>query len=127
MNGAGDQRMHGRPPFDVDQAKAMVGKVVLIMMTYRDHLAELIEYKQMHGRIVNVDAKRGFEVRLAGSRHGETIMLPPDMRSFHKLQPGEYRESITGETVLNPDFMISWVVTKPPPGEPVAKPDSTGL
>ncbi|MBI4333489.1 MAG: hypothetical protein HY673_19665 [Chloroflexi bacterium] len=100
----------------------MMGKRVLIGVTYYDHEGKFIEQKQMHGKIRSADDRRGFEIQLEGSRKGETYWLPPDLRSFHEAKPGEYRERSTGETVTDPDFLSTWEITKSPPdfapGEP---------
>jgi hypothetical protein len=104
-----------RPPFDLNAARAMIGKRLLIGLTVRAHDESLIERQQMHGRIFAVD-HRGIGVQLTGARDGETYWLPPDMRSFQIAPKGEYRLRETGEVVRDPDLMTTWIVTKPAPG-----------
>ena len=105
----------GKPPFDLKRAKGMINKLVLIGLTYYSHKGEFIEQKQMHGKIISVDKHNGLKIELKGSREGETYWLPPDLRSFKEAKSGEYRERSTGDIVIDPDFLTSWEVTKPPP------------
>jgi hypothetical protein len=104
-----------KPSFDLKRAKTMVDKRILVGLTYYDHEGKFIEQKQIHGKIISVDELKGFVVELEGSHKGETYSLPPDMKSFRKAEPGEYREHSTGDLIVDPDYMTSWVVTKPPP------------
>ena len=104
-----------KPTFDLERAKTMINKRVLIGLTYYDHKGTFIEQKQMHGKIISVDDGSGLEIELEGSHKGETYSLPPDLRPFQEAKPGEYRERSTGEIVVDPDFLCSWIVTNPPP------------
>jgi hypothetical protein len=109
--------MQPRPPFDQVKASALIGKYVLIGLTYLDHRDNLIEQKQMHGRIMSADERQGFAVALEGKRKGETFWLPPDLRPFQEAKPGEYRLRSTGEVVVDPDLLATWTVNNPPPAE----------
>ncbi len=92
------------PQLDLDRAKSMIGKIVLIGLTYYDHQGKFVEQKQMHGRIKSIIPDRGIEVILEGSREGETFWLPPDLSTCREAKPGEYREHSTGEIIHNPDY-----------------------
>ena len=104
-----------RPPFDSPRANAMVGKIVLIVLTYVDANGTLLSQVQMHGEIMSADQAKGFQVALGGSRAGTTQWLPPDLRPFKELIPGTYTEPSSGEVVIDPDFSCSWTVEKPSP------------
>jgi uncharacterized protein YdhG (YjbR/CyaY superfamily) len=110
-----------KPPFDLKQAKEMIGKCVLIGVTYYDHKGEFVEQKQMYGIMSGIDAQRGLEFKLQGSHTGEFYRLPPDLRSFNKAQPGTYRLHSTGEEVVNPDYLTTWVINKAAPGPEAPK------
>jgi hypothetical protein len=43
---------------------------------------------------------------------GETREYPFDSRTLQRARPGEYRMRSTGQVVANPDFLMTWVVTK---------------
>ena len=110
-----DSNIESRPPFDSERAKDMLNKRVLIGLTYYSHDDIFVERKQMHGRIVSADERKGFAVKLEGIHEGEIYWLPPDLRGFRKAQPGEYQEHSTGEIVIDPDIISTWVVHNPPP------------
>ena len=101
-----------RPPFDDRRAAALIGKYVLIGVTYYDADGRLLEQRQMHGMIVAADAQRGIDVALKGSALGETYRLPPDLRPLQPAPPGEYRLRATGEVVTDPDLTCAWSVTQ---------------
>ena len=110
MNESNEQK----PDFDLAQAKTMVNKRVLIGLSYYDHTGKFIEQKQMHGIVTNV-GHNGFIVNLEGSNDGKTYQLPPDLRSFREAAPGTYREHSTGDEIIDPDYLVTWAVTKPAP------------
>ena len=103
----------GNPNFDPDVANALVGKLVLIGITYEDRRGNLKRRDQFFGTVSEVDPHRGISVSLAGSRSGETALLPPDTAIFERGEKGRYRLSSTGEFVTNPDFTAAWKITVP--------------
>ena len=106
-----------RPPFDQVKASTLVGKYVLIGVTYLDHLDNFIEQKQIHGRIKSAHERQGFAIALEGNRTGEIFWLPPDLRPFQEAKPGEYKLLSTGEVVVDLDYLATWTVNSPPPGK----------
>ena len=107
-----------KPDFDLEKAKKMMNKTMLIGVSYYSHDGKFIEQKQIHGKVVSVDADRGFVIQLEGAHSGETFSLPPDLRSVREAKPGIYREHSTGDEIVNPDYLTFWVINKPPPGKP---------
>ena len=103
----------GRPAFDQEAASALVGKVVLVGVTYEDRRGNLKRQEQFFGTVSETDARRGIAVSLAGSRSGETRWLPPDTAIFKPASKGQYRLRSTGELVPDPDFTATWTVTQP--------------
>lgn len=97
-----------RPVWSDRIAKNLLGKVLLIGMTRVTADNELIDQKQMYGRVMEADPKRGILIRLLGSRFGEDYWLPPDLRPLKRAPAGEYRLRSTGETVRDPDFLCNW-------------------
>ena len=83
----------------MDDASAadLVGKKILIGITYVDKDENPLEQVQLYGTIEVADA-RGAGVRIQGeARRGEFLRLPPDRRAFKQAEPGEYRLRTTGE------------------------------
>ncbi len=92
--------------------ESLIGKHVLIGITYLDHDGHILEQTQMHGDIVGM-TDEVITVKLAGS--GEEFTLPPDVEAFQKAPEGMYRLRSSGEQIVNPDLLTSWTVTKPSP------------
>jgi hypothetical protein len=86
----------------------LVGKHVLVGLTYLDNDGSLIEQKQRHGVIVSADDE-GVCVRVAESE--EELWLPPDLESFQEADEGDYRLRETGEVVSDPDLLVSYTIT----------------
>jgi len=107
-----------RPQFDAVRATSMVGKSVLIGLTYQDEQGRTLEHKQLHGRIVSVNERDGFRINLDGLSNGQSYRLPPDLRPFRDAAPGEYRLRSTGEVVVDPDLVCNWTVQKGVPPAP---------
>lgn len=89
----------------------MIGKHVLIGLTYLDNNDEVIRKEQKHGLIVSADDE-GVNVRLSKSR--EEIWLPPHREAYEEAAEGEYRLRATGEVVVDPDLLCKWTVRPGP-------------
>lgn len=87
------------------RASALIGKQVLIGVTYLSASGEHVGQVQMHGRITIAHAENGFCIALEGERNGSDYWLPPDLRFFQPAAPGEYHLESTGEIVRNPDLI----------------------
>jgi hypothetical protein len=94
----------GRPPFDHAFANALVGKHVLVGVTYTNKMGEFKSQDQFHGVVQKVDPKDGILLLLKGELDGTWRWLPPDTRGFHAASPGEYRLRSNVEIVENPDY-----------------------
>jgi hypothetical protein len=105
----------GRPGFNIDKARDMLlGKLVLIGLRYQDDSeSDPREMTQMHGVVDAIDEHRGISVRLEGSHAGQSKVLPPDLRPFFAAKPGYYTDEATGETIEDPDFMVTYRVSRP--------------
>src|SRR3954465_8432277 len=103
----------GRPPFDHHLGGELVGKHVLVGVTYLDANGKPSRLEQFHGTVVSADARAGFQLALRGERTGESKWLPPDTRAFQRARPGEYRLKSTGEVVEDPDYTAAWSVSPP--------------
>jgi hypothetical protein len=100
--------------FDLERARSLVGKHVIIGLTYYDHNDTFLEQVQLHGDIVRFDQAEAV-VRLSST--GELFILPPDPSAFVEAAPGEYRLRSTGEVIVDPDLTSSWTIQKPAPSK----------
>ena len=91
----------------------MIGKCVLVGLTYENRRGEEISLQQFYGTVASADEKRGISLILAGRDAGQTKWLPPDTDSFHAASKGEYRLRSSGEVVVDPDYTATWTVVVP--------------
>jgi hypothetical protein len=101
-----------RPDFTDEDAASILGKYVLIGVTYEDSSGNMLEQAQMHGVIERADSF-GIVVELRGKHAGTSWRMPPDMRAISAAPAGSYRLRETGEIVENPDLLAEWTITKP--------------
>jgi hypothetical protein len=94
----------------------LIGKTVLLGLTFTDADGELIEQTQRHGVIEVADPEQGVGVRLIAPGQAwdrELYWLPPDLTAFSDAAPGSYRLRATGETVVDPDLTSTWEIRSP--------------
>ena len=99
----------GTPPFWTEKAARMVGQRVLVGKTYVRG-ESVLQHVQFHGVIEDASERQGFAVRRSDT--GDIEWLPPDMRAFEQAPPGEYMLRSTGEVIVDPDMVSSWVVER---------------
>jgi len=87
----------------------LIGKVMLVGLSYLNEDGECTEQTQVWG---TVDRVEGDGIYLTLST-GEEYWLPPDLSSTKRAKPGEYKIRSTGEVVVDPDFTATWNVTHP--------------
>lgn len=82
----------------------LLGKVLLVGITYYTHDKQFIEQKQFWGTVISSNHD-GISIRQSD---GSIYLLPPDLSSTQKAPPGEYRLRSTGEIIMDPDFCATW-------------------
>lgn len=85
--------------------KSIIGKILLVGITYEDKDGNVKERKQFWGTVTAADKKK----ILIEQKNGEIFSLPPDLSAIKPAPEGEYRLHSTGEVVVNPDFLSTWV------------------
>ena len=98
-------------PNDDAPAHALLGKQVLIGLSFCNADGTPVRQVQLHGTIVRVTTE-SIGVHLAGS--GEAFALPPDVDAFDVAAPGDYQLPATGALVVTPDLLTTWTITAPP-------------
>lgn len=86
--------------------KSLIGKVLLVGITYNDKDGNVKERKQFWGTVTVADKSK----ILIEQKNGEILSLPSDLRAIEPAPEGEYRLHSTGEVVVNPDFLSTWTV-----------------
>jgi hypothetical protein len=97
------------------QAQDLIGKYVLVGLTFTDVDGRVIEQVQRYGTVEQADPEAGAQIRLQSPGNiwdGELYWLPPDLGSLQPAQPdATYHLHSTGEDVEEPDFVASWTIT----------------
>jgi len=99
----------GPPLLDAEACARILGKHVLLGLTYVKHSGETISTTQLHGIVEDISS-RGIIIRKAD---GSTFRLPPDLRGIREAPSGVYRLRSTGENVENPDLLAEWTIIRP--------------
>lgn len=86
--------------------KSLIGKVLLVGITYNDKDGNVKARKQFWGTVTVADKSK----ILIEQKNGEILSLPSDLRAIEPAPEGEYRLHSTGEVVVNPDFLSTWTV-----------------
>jgi hypothetical protein len=89
----------------------IIGKTILVGLSFTNSEDDIIERKQFHGKIVNADRHKGISILIDGEN--EIFKLPPDLSSIEVASPGEYRLRSTGKVIINPDFISTWIIKRP--------------
>lgn len=87
----------------------LIGKVLLIGLSYYSHDGEFIEDKQLYGRVTESN-ESGITIMQA---YGEEFSIPPDLSAIEKAALGDYTLRSTNEVVKNPDYLARYNVTLP--------------
>lgn len=100
------------PPehWDDELAAALVGKTLLVGVTYCTADDQVVRREQFHGVVISADPRQGIVLELDGARRGERHDLPPMTQVFQRARPGEYRLSATGEVVHDPDYLATYTI-----------------
>jgi len=103
----GNNETENRQLFDAKRAKHVVGKLILIGLTYIDNKGHITKQKQIYGKIISID-KSKISIGLQGTHQGELFNLPPDIPTLKEAQLGDYHLRETGEIVTNPDLLVTY-------------------
>ena len=86
----------------------LIGKILLVGITYYTHDNEYIEQKQFYGTVTEANET----IIRVKQKDGTDFTLPPDLSSTKRARQGEYKLRSTGEVVVNPDFLATWNLNK---------------
>lgn len=106
------QEAENRIVWDTALAADMVGKTLLVGVTYYGADGSPTGQEQFYGNVKRANTSDGIVMRLDGTRLGEEFALPPDTRSVYRAAPGQYRLRSTGEVVVDPDFTVTFNVNR---------------
>jgi len=99
--------------WDQKEAEKLIGKYILIGLTYIDSNNNVTKRKQLHGIIKRVTKNKGILVDLKGANKGQEYNLPPDYSRFQKASTGHYHLHSTNEDIKNLDLTTIWTINSP--------------
>ena len=102
---------NGGIPIDASKAKAMIGKVVLVGVTYRNEKDEVTGLQEYFGVVTRINETEGLVI-ISGD-NDEEIGLPPMLEQYEVAGPGIYNLKSCDYSVENPDFLATWTVYPP--------------
>jgi hypothetical protein len=91
--------------WDADFAKTLVGKTLLMNLTFLDDDGDVQERQQFFGVVIDATLDEGIVLDLLGAHDGDTYTLPPQTSAIVAAGPGV--TSLEGDT---PDFVANWVI-----------------
>lgn len=86
---------------------SLIGKTILVGMTFYNKNDEFVEQKQIFGEIVAFNQNT---ISIM-PRNGEVFFIPNDKSAIDIAKPGKYRLISTGETIENPNYLSTWNIT----------------
>jgi hypothetical protein len=92
---------------DLTNSSHYIGKTVLVGVTYQDAESHDLEKKQFFGTICRINQKEGIVLTLSNT--GKEFSLPPALDALKEARPGEYRLRSTGEIIVDPDYLTTWI------------------
>ena len=93
--------LHWDPVF----AEALLGKTLLMNLTFLDDDGEVVERQQFFGVVIDATEDEGVVLDLMGEHDGDTYTLPPQTSA---IQPAA--EGVTSLAGDKPDFVVSWII-----------------
>lgn len=106
------QEIDNRVIWDTVLACDLIGKIMLVGITYYAADGSAIGQEQFFGKVERANSDDGIVLNLDGNHLGEEFALPPDTRSVYRAAPGEYQLRSTGEVVVDPDFTAIYNVRR---------------
>ena len=91
--------------WDADLAKTLLGKTLLMNLTFLDNDGDVEERQQFFGVVIDATEDEGIVLDLLGEHDGDTYTLPPQTSAIKAAEPGV--TTLAGET---PDFVASWII-----------------
>ena len=90
-------------------AAELIGKHILVGLTYMDADQKPMSQTQLHGVVVRANPREGIVLRQSD---GSEYALPPTREGFEEGQKASYRLRSKGEVVEDPDYVVSYIVNQ---------------
>lgn len=91
--------------WDAAFAEGLIGKTLLMNLTFLDDDGEVTERQQFFGVVIDATEDEGIVLDLMGEHDGDTYTLPPQTSAIKAAEPGV--TSLAGD---QPDFVANWII-----------------
>jgi hypothetical protein len=88
----------------------LIGKTVIVGISYYDENGKFLDQKQFHGQIIGVSSEAG--IRYIDKETNDEHVLPLRVDAIFPAPKGCYREYTTHKIINDPDFISLWHVQK---------------
>lgn len=106
-----EQGFRGGYNWDEDFARNLLGRTLLVGITYLEQDGSIAERQQIFGTVQSCNAKTGIVITLKES--GETFTVAPILEAIEPAKPGVYQMKDSDNVIINPDFTAMFSVTRP--------------
>ncbi|ALL12617.1 hypothetical protein [Caulobacter henricii] len=94
-----------REHWDPDLAHSLIGKTLMLGLTFLDDEGEVLERQQFFGVVIEANDQTGIALDLLGEQDGDIYTLPPQTSAIIPTPQGV--TTLSGET---PDFVVNWFI-----------------
>ena len=91
--------------WDAAFAETLIGKTLLMNLTFLDDDGDVAERQQFFGVVIDATEGEGIVLDLLGEHDGDTYTLPPQTSAIQIAEAG--MTTLSGE---KPDFVANWAV-----------------
>lgn len=97
-------------PIDFENPHTLLGRTILVGLTYLKEDGTLDRQEQYFGRIESVGADRWMSVERDGV---SVVRVPCDPKAMQIAARGTYRLRSTGEEIVDPEILSTWTIHPP--------------
>lgn len=90
----------------------ILDKTVLVGLSYFNRQGDLIQQRQLCGKVVETDNEKGIAIQRTdqGSDEESYFVLPSSLDCWFHAPKGDFFDSESGVKISNPDFLVTWDV-----------------
>jgi hypothetical protein len=101
-----------RAVWDDGLAHNVLGKVILVGLTYLSVDGKVIEQQQFMGPRFRHIREKGSYCRWVANVPASTTIYPPIRAPLEAASPGEYRLRATGEILVDSDYTVMFTISR---------------
>lgn len=91
--------------WDAAFAEGLIGKTLLMNLTFLDDDGDVQERQQFFGVVIDATEAEGIVLDLMGEHDGDTYTLPPQTSAIQAAEEGV--TTLEGD---KPDFVANWII-----------------